>query len=116
MLSSAWSRLRNVRCRRPDGDVSIVFGGSAAGLSSKTLSPSYPVHACPARLAMGAILGILAALLDAGRIERCPPPDRKDQRLAEHRPARSVKWCMSISANAAWAAVRAVGALRVPCP
>ena len=33
----------------------------------------YPVHACPAReMALGAIMGIMAALLDAGRIQALP--------------------------------------------
>ncbi len=57
-----------------NGDVSIVFGGRR----DKAYQPdegdiSRPVHACPARpLAMGAIMGILAALLDSGRIQALP--------------------------------------------
>ncbi len=72
----------------PDGDVSIVFGGqrekdgSAQGYVKNedgTVLPdpagdhSHPVHACPAQdMAMGAIMGIMAALLDAGTIQALP--------------------------------------------
>jgi hypothetical protein len=58
----------------PDGDVSIVFGGRrrTAWQAGRT-NIDYPVHACPAKdMAMGAIMGIMAALLDAGRIQALP--------------------------------------------
>ncbi|MFM9976989.1 MAG: hypothetical protein ACKVOP_02945 [Sphingomonadaceae bacterium] len=67
------------------GDVAIVFGGNrtdaAQGYKSEngTVIPDpdnndrYPVHACPAQdMAMGAIMGIMAALLDAGTIQALP--------------------------------------------
>jgi deferrochelatase/peroxidase EfeB len=59
---------------RRDGDVSIVFGGKRRKpYQSETDDIAYPVHACPAKdMAMGAIMGILAALLDAGRIQVLP--------------------------------------------
>lgn len=58
----------------PDGDVSIVFGGNRkAAYQSDENDLENPVHACPAqKMAMGAIMGILAALLDAGRIQALP--------------------------------------------
>lgn len=57
----------------PDGDVSIVFGGERRDAWEGQIDPQYPVHACPAqKLAMGAIMGILAALLDVGRIQALP--------------------------------------------
>lgn len=58
----------------PDGDVSIVFGGKRrAAYQPEVDRPAHPVHACPAQdLAMGAIMGVLAALLDAGRIQALP--------------------------------------------
>jgi len=58
----------------PDGDVSIVFGGKRrAAFDPQRRDIDYPVHACPARdMAMGAIMGIMAALLDAGRIQALP--------------------------------------------
>ena len=58
----------------PDGDVSIVFGGRRrAPYDPQTRNKNYPVHACPAReMALGAIMGIMAALLDAGRIQALP--------------------------------------------
>jgi deferrochelatase/peroxidase EfeB len=57
-----------------DGDVSVVFGGNRLPPgATREPGASYPVHACPAqKLAMGAIMGILAALLDAGRIQALP--------------------------------------------
>jgi deferrochelatase/peroxidase EfeB len=57
-----------------DGDVSIVFGGKRkAPYQSAVDDIEHPVHACPAReMAMGAIMGIMAALLDAGRIQAMP--------------------------------------------
>ena len=65
------------------GDVSPIFGGkrksAAQGYNHDDptgpfeADPEYPVHACPAqKMAMGAMLGILAALLEAGRIEALP--------------------------------------------
>ena len=63
---------RNVQRDQAEADdralkaIPIIFGGDryAAG---------HPVHACPGRaLAMGAMTGMLAALLDCGRIEAQP--------------------------------------------
>ena len=58
----------------PDGDVSIIFGGNRRkAYETQTRGTKYPVHACPAqKMAMGAIMGIMAALLDAGRIQALP--------------------------------------------
>lgn len=74
-----------------EGDVSIVFGGRREtadqgyrlepgqdGQESRAVpdpagSDHFPVHACPAQdMAMGAIMGIMAALLDAGTIQALP--------------------------------------------
>lgn len=57
-----------------DGDVSIVFGGKRReAYQGDTEDIDHPVHACPAqKMAMGAIMGILAALLDAGRLQALP--------------------------------------------
>jgi Dyp-type peroxidase family len=68
------------------GDDTIIFGGQrkpqqgacphvASGFSypSADQSPDYPLHACPARKLMtGAMTGIMAALLNAGRIQAMP--------------------------------------------
>lgn len=65
------------------GDVSIVFGGQRDAPSqgyrydaNGKVIPApgdHPVHACPAqKLSMGAMLGIMAALLDSGRIQALP--------------------------------------------
>lgn len=65
------------------GDVSIIFGGKREcpwqgeygldGDGAPTIVPELPVHACPAqKMAMGAMMGILAALLEAGRIQALP--------------------------------------------
>lgn len=65
------------------GDVSPIFGGkrkaAAQGYDHDNPGgpfepdPRYPVHACPAQdMAMGAMMGVLAALLEAGRIEALP--------------------------------------------
>ena len=55
------------------GDVSIIFGGNRKAASQEDIDPKYPVHACPAQyLAMGAMLGVLAALLEFGRIQALP--------------------------------------------
>lgn len=51
-------------------DISTVFGGRRSGASQ---SDGGPIHACPAyKMAMGSMLGILAALLDSGRIHALP--------------------------------------------
>lgn len=56
-----------------DGEVSIVFGGNRRAAYEEGKDLDYPVHACPAqKMAMGAIMGILAALLDSGRIQALP--------------------------------------------
>jgi len=60
--------------------VSIIFGGDRIAPwqgeyapDGTLVYPENPVHACPAKkLAMGAMLGILAALLDAGEIQALP--------------------------------------------
>jgi hypothetical protein len=67
------------------GDVSIVFGGgrkaAAQGykieggqvIPDPDAGNRFPVHACPAQnMAMGAIMGIMAALLDVGTIQALP--------------------------------------------
>ena len=52
--------------------VTVIFGGKR-GKATNRADRSFPVHACPGRkLAMGAMLGIVAALLDAGRIQAQP--------------------------------------------
>lgn len=52
--------------------VTVIFGGKRGKATSRA-DRSFPVHACPGRkLAMGAMLGIVAALLDAGRIQAQP--------------------------------------------
>lgn len=57
----------------PDGDVSVIFGGNRPERDSPEAGEPFPVHACPAqKMAMGAIMGILAALLDSGRIQALP--------------------------------------------
>ena len=51
-------------------DVYPVFGGDR-----RQSAPPPPTHACPAyRFAIGAMLGMLSALLETGRIEELPPP------------------------------------------
>ena len=56
-----------------EGDVSIIFGGNRKAASQEDIDVDYPVHACPAQqLAMGAMLGVLAALLEFGRIQALP--------------------------------------------
>ncbi len=56
------------------GDVSIVFGGHRTQPDqSASADPKETVHACPAReIALGAMMGIMAALLDVGRIQALP--------------------------------------------
>lgn len=57
---------------RGNNDVSIVFGGNRKTKSGKPKAGS-GLHSCPAKdLAMGAMTGILAALLDSGTIEALP--------------------------------------------
>lgn len=52
------------------GSVETIFGGHRAG---PTQPAGSPVHACPAyKMAMGSMLGIIAALLDVGRIQAQP--------------------------------------------
>ncbi len=79
---SQWSLAK----KTPNPDVSIVFGGKrkspAQGyvVNGETIEPAAhdggkpaPPHACPAqKMAMGAMIGIMAALLDAGRIQAMP--------------------------------------------
>lgn len=79
-LASASQRSFN---DRPNGDVSVIFGGKrdkplqgydydeATGAVTHTNDGA--VHACPAqKMAMGGMTGILAALLDAGTIQALP--------------------------------------------
>jgi Dyp-type peroxidase family len=56
------------------GDVSLVFGGTrACPNQTESKDPTHTVHACPAqKMAFGAIMGIMAALLEAGRIQALP--------------------------------------------
>ena len=67
------------------GGIDVIFGGKRKagsqgyryGLDGVRPDPGadneYPVHACPAQaMAMGGMKGILAALLEAGRIEALP--------------------------------------------
>lgn len=58
----------------PDGELSLVFGGKRkAPLQRDSRDHEHPPHACPAQpLATGAIMGIMASLLDAGRIQALP--------------------------------------------
>ena len=63
-------------CERDPADTSIdpVFGGRRG----TERDDSYPLHACPAYdFAMGTMTGMLAALLDAGRLEALPSPRRR---------------------------------------
>ena len=72
-----------VRDPEGPGDVSIIFGGKREcpwqgeygldDVGNPTVVPRLQVHACPAqKMAMGAMMGILAALLEAGRIQALP--------------------------------------------
>jgi Dyp-type peroxidase family len=61
------------------GKVSAVFGGEREASSQgyydgdTVLDSKHPVHACPGmEMAMGAMMGILAALFEAGRIQALP--------------------------------------------
>lgn len=71
--------------RTPDGDASIVFGGMRQSAVQPPNEPDpdpgydvaarpiYNVHACPAyKMMMGSMTGMLAALLNFGRIEVMP--------------------------------------------
>lgn len=71
--AAQWSLIDPDR-HRPHGDVSIVFGGRRKKANQIAGSDDrYPVHACPAQaLALGAMKGLLAALLDAGTIQALP--------------------------------------------
>jgi Dyp-type peroxidase family len=52
------------------GGIAAVFGGDRTSVPQPD---GAPIHACPARrLAMGSMLGIIAALLDSGRIQAQP--------------------------------------------
>jgi len=58
--------------RKGNNDVSVVFGGTRK-LSCGSPNPDTTLHACPAQdLALGGMTGILAALLDVGRIKALP--------------------------------------------
>lgn len=74
IVSQVSAAQRSLYSSHPDGDISIVFGGKRAEanqIGSRDIN--YPVHACPAqKLAMGAMMGILAALLDFGTVEALP--------------------------------------------
>lgn len=59
--------------RDGDPDVALVFGGDRRTQSGGPPKPNHPLHACPAQdMAMGGMMGILAALLDFGRIQALP--------------------------------------------
>ena len=67
LVSATQSRLEN---RYDELNVDMVFGGKRRGAKQ---SVGHPMHACPAyKMAMGAMLGIVAALLDSGRIQALP--------------------------------------------
>ncbi len=60
-----------------EADVSLVFGGTRKDPDHKAPHPNpewkHPLHACPAKdMANGAMMGIMAALFDAGRIQAMP--------------------------------------------
>lgn len=65
---------RSLKYEPDKGDVSIVFGGKRTRADQTTSQkPDETVHACPAQeLAMGAMMGIMAALLEAGTIQALP--------------------------------------------
>jgi len=79
LVSVAQRSLRNPDLTDEDR-VSIIFGGNRVAPwqddyapDGTLVYPENPVHACPAKkLAMGAMMGILAALLDAGEIQALP--------------------------------------------
>lgn len=70
LVSAAQRSLREIE----DGDPTILFGGRRKAPSQSCPEDhEHPVHACPAqKLATGAMMGILAALLDCGRIQALP--------------------------------------------
>ena len=89
LVSASQRSLLPIHGNDGEGDVSIVFGGqrdrgrdpAAQGykleggqaVPDADSSDQFPVHACPAQdMAMGAIMGIMAALLDAGTIQALP--------------------------------------------
>lgn len=58
--------------KQEQADVQLIFGGNRKDETGQILK-DHPLHACPARdMAMGGMIGILAALLDAGRIQALP--------------------------------------------
>jgi hypothetical protein len=65
---------RSLKDKPETGDVSIVFGGKREKADQRHVKgQNKTVHACPAQdLAMGAMMGIMAALLDAGSIQALP--------------------------------------------
>lgn len=59
--------------RRRAGSQGYVIGDDGAVRPDPGASNAEPVHACPAQaMAMGGMQGILAALLETGRIEALP--------------------------------------------
>ena len=67
LVSATQCRLEN---RNDDLNVDMVFGGKRHGAKQ---AEGHPMHACPAyKMAMGAMLGIVAALMDSGRIQALP--------------------------------------------
>ena len=60
--------------RQNEPSVELIFGGNRKDSSGAPLAPGdHPLHACPAQdMAMGGMIGILAALLDAGTIQAMP--------------------------------------------
>ena len=67
LVSATQSRLES---RYDELNVDMVFGGKRHGAKQ---TEGHPMHACPAyKMAIGAMLGIIAALLDSGRIQALP--------------------------------------------
>lgn len=61
---------RSLRKREPD--ISMIFGGNRTNVPAHTENGE-AFHACPAqKMMMGAIIGIMAALLNVGRIRSMP--------------------------------------------
>ncbi len=60
--------------RQNESSVELIFGGNRKDPSGIPIAPAkHPQHACPAQdMAMGGMIGILAALLDAGTIQAMP--------------------------------------------
>lgn len=68
LQDNSQDKIQDKKC--PDGDVSIAFGGDR---KAPRQPPGEPVHACPAqKMMMGTMMGILAGLLDVGRIVAMP--------------------------------------------